>query len=1694
MATPPLYEPLTRRVNASAQPSRVINRLQAAEARCVESITLLRHLMSRAPRVLPVIRGALREAFALDPDTLLFTEPLPPAAAQKVHSLTERALALLVEPRVAANINSLTALSLKDNPTARLPFSARQALERIAGLTLLGTLERAVSDYWQGLADGSWLTRHERWVTQSRALFADKALIACELFQLSPPAFALVQHLIDAPTVQARERAGGAWAHVQVAPVLWPHADKGVLALPGALHLHGEAGAPHVLYLPGLPREFHEFPTWASLQCELPSLIGEPLVNDLWQCLPLQRYRAEGHLILTPAPALTDDALRHSANGVRQGQWQHELACALSLHHHGVNAPGPAQPAAGSTARFMRFVEQGRKRLVTGTGLSGALADLLAWDQQRRQHEITLSRAAPGQALRTREQQVKRWETGLLALLDNKALGTDTDSWRVLAALLAQQQAQREAVHASLQVPDEQLFKKAYWVERPEGRRTRATVLLLAQHQALMYEARTQQRLKLLPQAALSRLFEVLDAPLATQRPGSDTCVLRVSLREGGLLRNSFVVTTTRALRWPQRAQPVLWVMLGQYGGLQAFAGLDALSASLRASLQSPDGSPVWQLLGRDEVRNGASPIEYRATDGNVLLAVFKELIEHHIHLHRLLGENVRLFSEVSGLALGRQLVAQELREHLCIAPNEARVEALAHIELLRYAAAQAEKLPTWLAAATAARRREYWRLQRVYLASAAAFERRLWQVLPSLDQFARQALTARLSADGVLPGLDIDRPFIDIPDDVSAHYCGWSSQCVVGDRHIKKVVSPQRSTFSLLQLALNNLDAQAPWTEWRLNSARYLVPQWKARLTPHYLIKTLSALNVGGQYEGLIQQAFYPVAPQTGLPRGLGERVIRQQAGLHLYSAAQQGLSASGQGLFNRAMAASTAGTLQPLQLCVLRLVGHTLAHPRHIAGVLVLHDVASGHCVVYWPSASGYPALTEHTSWSAMLAELNREWALPARVKALAEQVAPGWEAQALAGYPGAPPGPPAWLRHVRKLTPVALPHFHILKTFEAIKRFIHSFKVKHTVAAAALNDIEAQIQEQVEQAPTAWLEVIVTDHDDMVALLAHARVFEIQRRSQGRSHSAQLLAAYREERLGEQREATVRGVLSFVPVIGLGISLWEVLLAARRLHHGRTSHEGVDLAFVTLLAFIDVLTTFVPGSKGVPLRGALRQLHRRSSAVFAGNAWFVKPFKALTHWRKARTLDDAVALQGPGNRGSFAKQGEQFVVDDSHRYTVYRRDDEPLLRLKNPEAHGHDELILHIEGPREWLLQADAPQPGPSHAMWRPWAATPSSPEWTPPALAAIKRLVHQAPLAPEGWQGWGFVTDMTLREVLPPRQVFQVMTPPSLDTFTVIRQGNRYYRLLPEGRDTSSQNLAFITRNQPPALSASLNINHWLGAALADQPLPASRAADGVWRVHPPLFIEPLEVSVHRAFALMTASSRYFVIERLVQLTDPHPAVTATHLLGLRVVLDKWLAPHSLGHTDDLLNMLRPLESRTKVSVYIGYDGMSPGYSRLDFVPPHPLDTALRTPSTRNYTARAQVNTRAVQTLLEQQGFVVQRIEKKPGSQHSVDLCCTHPHSNNLYYVMTRWVQKSNINLHANRSVQLTDEWFVRRGETRSYAADFLPLKKALEENRLVKIIAGIQWTPKAAPTVFFVRFGSVRPGAKPRRRRPRTERR
>lgn len=1679
---------LMRRLNASPTPSRFINDLHAAHGRCNESGRQLRRIMYHAPRIQRLVRGVLREHFSLDPDTLWFTVAALPGQPGRVDSLTERAMALLHVRVFPLNINQFTRLSLQGEPAASVRLTPREILNRVNALDLPARIGAARADYWQGLSPGSALSRTEHCVQLQRRFWVDKALLAHALCQLSDDGLDMVLGLVDASTPQARQRAGGDWASLYASELQW-----GAVPLGGALHLCLRGAGQdlrQVVYLPGAAQGFYEFASWAAMQRDLPAVI----LGLGRASLPLRRHDewATQPFSVSRVTELTADALRHSAWVQIQVQGDNEWEC-LDLRRAGGTSPGL------SLQQRLHQVERARRPVTGSPLLNQAIEQLLVWDHKRRAREITCGLLHPGMAVRTREALVQRHERGVLALLDSKDLLRDCPPYDGFIALQTQWQEQVSVVSTLLEGQEAQLAVREFWLQTPAGSaHNRVAQLLSGQRNAMLHEAHLQRRLGLITEANLAALKEALnkgDAPRSCR-------VLSLSFGQSGQplfpLHGVFVVTTPQGLSQPALPEPVLLQVPGKEGGLQTFTSLDDLSASLDASLKSPDGSALWRCVSRDQRQSArelvrgpgvATPVlvYFQVIEGNLLSESFQACIRRAQQHLRWVDAGGRPFSEVSDTGLARTLLSLELAHQLHVPDSAARAVALANVSMLRLAAAHVKVMPAWLAGAGQALRKRYQRQSLQHLESCAVLEQQLALALPSLEAFARATLIERLHKDRLHPQLDIDEPFLDMPDDVSSH---WQShpQRPAGDSGVRVVVSPQRNTYSLLQLALHNLDAEAHWTELRLHYSRYLNAHWSRQLPANALIELISSLDVAGQYEQLVIRAFYPTKDETSaLPPALVERPLSQQARLALFSATQQGLSAAGQSLFATALAARTPQDLQKnghaLQLCFVHLAALTLKLPRHVAGMLLIHDQVSAVTLLYWPQVKGHAPLSEHASLAAAMQVLIDLAARPENRVQLALQIAPGWEEDALAGYP-VPVSPQPWTFDWRTAIPPLSRRLPgslfdgLMLTYNVIKRW---FAVRRQQPATTLAETEQEIGEQIEQDPRQWLGITRTTGSDMLRILAHGQLLGLHREVRAMANSRRALQDYRQLRLDEQSAARARGLLSFIPGVSIGVNLYELLLAARRAHHSGDPADAVAAGFAALVLLADVALSLAPQGKASPRLGALltRVRHRQwLQDGGVGNLRLPSPvrnLKGLDAFKKPPVIEEAVTLHGPVNKGSYVKGGEQFILDGDSAYPVYRRNSEQTLRLKNTHNEGQDELLLYVEQSGERLLGADAPEPrpGPSSGIYRPWEAPQVGSEWIAPVVPHTERLARQPPLASSHWQAWGQgLEGPGIQEISPSRRLYRIQGERPYDA---VRFGDKYYELLPNG-STAPAGIIFL--KQPELLPVAIRdeLTRWMLPGPREQPIPATFGADQLWTPRAPLFTRPIADYVGDAFPDLTPASRYFVTTRLLEIADTGRSMTATRMLNIRATLDEWLPPfpEASGQTDDLFRMLRPLTRRQKLSVNFGREGTTPGLERVDFVPLTPIASdVLIKPAEGSGHARPIVAQHAVLQVLERQGFAIKKIHKS-STAGLYNLSCTHPKSSNLYYVLTRWSDSSNVRLNSGRMVQLSDAWL--RHSAQQQPQIYTPIIRALEEGRLVRIIGGIQQIGQGNPvTVFFVKM-------------------
>ncbi len=1706
---------LAERLQASAQPSRMLNQLHHAQARCAAHANVLRQALVRSPRISRLIRQTLRETFQTDPDSLLLNVPVTRDDPQWRRSLTDTVMRLLAERRCARAGDV--------NPSAcQAGALADKVLDEVLDVDLLERIEAAVPAYWQVLAEGDMCSRRDRWCALYKAFVTDQALLAHGLNQLSDTGLAMLMTLVEAPTAETRTQAGGVRAGLRVAEVVCPGQGGSLIPFSGALHLFyaGETvDTRQLLFLPGLDPVFYEFDTAAQWQSRFPALL-KAHAQQLWDLLPLrERHRLPDANAASPLPLdagrqgalIGEDALAHSAEALLQVQWNNELATLLEVNMAYLFPDNAIKGDYMRPAERLLHVEQARDVVSVLPALKPALAQLLERDRQRRRLEISFASLSTSLPLRTCEAKVRRYEQALQRLLDPIDPSRETQDFGTVVALHTQWQEARARCAALLDGQEERLDDPAFWSGTGTGQDSMEQRLLAALGAALIAEAQLHHRLKLIDTPLLARISAVVDKPLKA-RGADESRVLALSIGAQSQpkyrLLAAFVVAGAAEPSDVSDNQAVLLYMPGTGGGLQRFKSLAFLSECVQASFKAREPGVLWQCIARGE-RNAARAwvrglaadepvvVAFEDIQGDVLKNGLQAWIDAFAEARQQLQRDEQLFTEVSDRALATTLLAMETAQSLQVPPNDAWERALSNTELVIAAARLSAALPVGPGDVPDAVRKHRGRLFLRQQRSVLNRQRWLVKHLGDVERFGRQRLIQQLARDDLYPGLDIDKPLFDLPDDVSKVWVGHPER-LPGEAGPKTVVSPQRTTFSFLQLALHNLDPEAPWTRWRLNHMKCLDPAWQARLSVDYLINTIAALDIGGHYERRIVQVCYgedgiDVAAQAApLLHELLRRPVRREAKLQLIDARQRKLSEKALHLFEQALKPPRDEGRKPAPLSLVRLEALTLPWARHIAGMVVIHHHDSDLCLLYWPQASGYPALTEYPHLEALRKALMAHLQANDSISALAKCVAAGSESEAIASYPGGvkPLVEPAsrWRCMLERSRLFTLSH--VIGPAVAMGKCLYRwFLTKRVFPATALSEIEAEILEQRAFDSQQWLGITATNADDLLGLLAHAQVLQVQREARVESNSQQSLLAYREWRQDEATTRTILGLMAQIPLIGLGVMAYEVLVAARRLYHSGSADDAVELAITLHQLLIEVALTFLPvkGASAVakPLAGparrlvtsALRQLHRGSRSL---RALALRPpsspirLKGLDLYTLPSAAGEAIELKAPRDKGSFIRNGEQYVADPAgQRFGVYQREGEQRLRFRNTQTPGENELFVFVEEPREWLLGADRPepQPGPSSRAGPFWQPTPSSTpiSWAPPSNQLAGDLTKRAHNLTSHWREWGQALDAgQVRELVPGKRLYIV----DGRRGTLLKIGEHFYDTLPDGSQPQPDRVFLKPRGE---LMQSIDqLTRCLSENLPQQPVPFTYGEDLRWTAREPLFSQPLPVSLGIRFPDMTPSSVQQATRRLVELADTGTSVTGTRLLSIRATLNKW-APEVIGQmveTDDLLTMLRPLGPRKKGTLYMGADAEVGGFERMDFYLPAALDAKLlgRKAADKTIThARATASAEAVSHLLRRQGFSIKQVPapRQPQFPH---LICTHRASNHLYFIAIKWVDGRSLVMKTGRDRVMSRAWFTDKG--RLYPAVYQPLQVAQDQGRLVKLFAGIQNIDP--PTVYFIR--------------------
>ncbi|NWA04952.1 dermonecrotic toxin domain-containing protein [Pseudomonas gingeri] len=1719
---------LAERIATAKHPSLLLNRLQAALVRGLDSQRRLKQLFERAPRIGDVLQQLLTEAFGHDPHLLLFIPPLRCGDGQMARTLAQVAMSLLRNPFLSLGSGLGVRLGLVGEPDHAPQLDPGQVLARLKSLGLSSRIDTALRDYWEQPAYGSNVSRRDRLIELHKLLFHDKALLTYGLGGLSVGAFNMLMGLLDAPTHEARALAGGRWARLSVSELVWSGEGEATLALSGSLHLYGTGSAQRgrqVVFVPGGPVEFFEFANPAEMHRRLPELLDAAGNYRLWQLLALQaRHRLfpQGTRPALPylfqdCAALTGDAFAHSALSRLDTQLANEWAAALLLNTAYMLPEGLADASRLTPLQAVEAMQESRLALAGLPAVRMPLARLLRRDEHRRMLEITFGSLAEDLPVRLRQSKIRQQERGLFKLLDERDPGHDSPAYNELLAFHDRWRQQASDLQALVQ--DREAYTRAgLWSARDEEGNDLAGKLLKGRCQALLYEARMQHQLGLIEPEELERILDVLPPPpLAQACAASDTQIAHIVVGPEGSrwpLAGACVISTRQALADRRVGTSALLFVPGRQGGLQRFISLDSLAQRLGLTLLSPECDSLWSLIARDQrgeahrwVRGRPAgerlPVHYQPIEASALRQGLQQQIDDHLRVCRAVEGGLRPFSEIADAPASLQLLADELAENLGVPAHDARERALDNLAALRLGAVQAQGLPSWLSEASRSLRRQYARLLARYQKSGQALELKLERQLPDLDDFARGKLIERLRLDGLYPGLEIDKPLFDLPDSVERVWAGHPERAV-GESGPKTVVSDTRQTYSFLRLALENLDPQVLGTRRRLQHGRVLDRTWQQRLTPDYLIATISALDLGGQYDRLIQRAFYGVEDPRleqikAFDRALLYRVVRQRAAMELFSARQQGLGDWAAQAFEVALNAEFSVDLRTarleLELHLVTFAGRAFARARHVGNAVAIHDRVSGKTLVYLPGAPHDQVLTEHADLAAAQRALVNIEQASRRVADIVQRLAAGWDREVVEGYPLAQescPMRPAQLRGdgaASVLPSPAVDSVATVKPTSLFKVIRNWWTSEPEQAVPDATTLEQEVRREIAENPGQWLRLVKTTRCDLSLILAHAFVLRAQQRARSVSNSARQLAQLRELREHEQRSAFWRRVLSVVPVVSIAVNAYETAVALRQFHRSGDPRDAFELFKAAHMTLVDAALTFFPAGlatrparagHGIWLRTALKSLTQRQALSHKGAMALKKldraarPRPMLPGYEAKVAADDAVVLHGPTHAGSYVKNGVQFISDGKQHYEVYQPKGESALRLKKTAAQ-ENELILHIREPGEYLLRADAPEPlpGPSRAMWQPWE-TPVPPPAADAPVPQLDWMSRRPALLPADWKTRGLLLENEqVVEVSASRGIY---TRRGADQVRLLKLDGRYFELLPDGFQIHPD-IVFLKRPGSLAGLARTDLHHWW-SNLDEQPVPATfDQRSQTWTVRAALFGEPLERSLAQPLDGMTSASLHRTANRLIERSDvANRSVTAGRMVALKRTQEAW---SSRGvHMDVLLRELdaQPL---TRARFTIGRANATTGFSRLDFDTPQAVDPRLFDTRGQARISDLAVNSEsAVTTVLRRHGFIVSEIPKSQ-SFNTVNLFCTHPGSDHLYYIMLKWTDKRVVHMtrYKGGPRQLTDDWFNRHFDLRPLGqrAVLKPVKEALNQGRLVKIIAGLQRSADTGlVTVFFVR--------------------
>jgi len=1732
---------LIRSLGSHASPTRQLNRLQRAINHIRSNQGLLTALFQDCPTVRSVIYQALHSEFGRDPDQIWLTPTAAPQTpeAPAALTLTEAAARWLGPWTPPANLDQENRLTdpqgtLREGDQELLPSST---LQRIRTLNLREKITNAINDYWADLAPQSHLSRQEQAADLRKRLIADKALLHHAEGHLSDEGLAMFQNIVELPTQASRRHRGGEADTLRVSSLAWEAGNATWLTFAGVLVIEhiGYVKTGLVAFFPGIGQELYEFESAAQLQSRVAQWLAGTRKNLLWHLLPLNlRHRLFGtgqqrRDLRLAYLNLASDAFAYSAKSSLNNQSGNEIVAAtlsnqsllLSTEKPDPDAPDARPLDLAQACASWRRWSAGRAE---DKPLAALIARLAQLDSDAQHADISFGQLSAQLPDALCHAKVHQQEATLLPLLEHSdPQGLDDylstyEQWRTLC---------RQSSEV-LKDFDKRFSDPSFWREHDPDTADRIQQLADNRNAALLKEIDLLRRQKILSDTEASGLTERL------QTSGRNSAYRIASLDVGRRFRllGAFVIRRQPALDEPQAVEPSYLYLPGDAGGLVRFDSFATLQKQLGNTFKTRPDSLLWHYLpahqrttARTQIAQLAPeeswPVEAATVCGDdVMKSSVSAQIEDYVSYLAAVAKGERPFADIDDLSTTQALLAQELESNLCAPPHEARERALANILQVRVANALLDNLPDWLSQASAHNRSEYVERLTRYHQSNRALEQAIEEELPSLEAFARVRLLEQLKRDD-LDTLDPQQPIVEFPDGL---ILSERAAKPIPPVHNVPVVppppvrtyspTPAVTRYSLVELALLNLDPKDSTLQSRLSYLRVLDERFTTRLTATYLSRTLFDLDIAGAYAKAINRAFYASEDPGRTPPdknrvALLTRPYRLKAELDGWAARQQGLSDHAALMFRTFLAARKPEDLSTRDL---DLVLHGVSLGIGIQGVgldpiseiLLVQDTRSGKTLRYL-FAPRHTGLTP------------------------------------LSVFPD--------LRRARQA-------LHTLLDEPGMARFLAE-SVRRP--QDSLETLQRHIEEAAQGRPQPWIWSRPVRHQphfhDFALNLASDRLKWIRQEASLRATSKAQLLRLRRQRKAARTWSYVRLGLSFVPFVNVTVGVYEVFQAARKVRVEVPPLEVAELVVACAALLFDVAGALAPSRPGnrtsrfTPsrLRQQLAAKHWQGFAATSAldqlsvapsrKKYLIVPFEG---YESDESLAGLNPILGTLENGYFKKGDSQFITRRGKIYAVYRRQGEDALRLKKAGKSFEPALLRTASGewkyhpafgllggmnnaerqlrragwprnvarqtldryrfPSEHSEQLEIELAGylirneliPNHLL-RYAITAPSGTAAASPLIEAIARLPTLDALEWLRRRHWE--RNNLLEGIGQPTQAGHALIYPIAATrpFSAlkIKGASSYVEILPSG-STHEADLLFIKGPQP-LTEAIADLHKWTTSHAIEQPLPVHfSAATRSVTIHEPLFREPVQTSLRRLFESLSPASISALSYTLIHVSDTNSrGVTTTRLLNLWRTLKGWSGETS-GVTPftEAREPLQLIEGTTvALNGQLSTRPLSLASSRLrgfDALPKADERAALMTllnsgPDTR----KVELVTQAASRVLRNLGYTVGVLQQVGKTRPVSFFIATYRGNPTTYWVSPRFSGAGELRLITapGSPKHFSDGWFDKQIQEMRDRTLALALQRAKDRQALIGLVAVMarqHTVPESHPEAWTLLIRKIRP--------------